>query len=100
MDSIDVDALGRQVLDRFLAAWPERDLPVEAIAASLAVRLAVEDGEPMLYVSLVGRTVGFGFDGSGSGATEAAVGIAENLAYDAEGDRWIRGGAWREYRPE
>ena len=99
VDEIDVPALRERILARFLAAWPERDVSIEAIEASLDVSIEPESDGPMLYVRLLGGTTGFGFDGSNQGAIKAADELAEHLEYNAEGDRWIGGDGWREYRP-
>ena len=99
VDPIDVGELRKRILSGFLAAWPERDIPAEAIEASLEVSVeAVPDG-PMLFVRVLGARTGFGFDGSEAGAIRAADEMVMLLAENAEGDRWIAGDGWREYRP-
>jgi hypothetical protein len=99
VEAIDLAALRQRVLANFLAAWPERDVSADVIAATLDV--SIEDGNdgPMVYVSLLGGRTGFGFDGSVAGATQAIDEIVPLLAENAEGDRWIGGQGWREYRP-
>jgi hypothetical protein len=100
MDEIDVAALRERILARFLAAWPERDVPIETIEASLDVSIEAEASGPMLYVRLLGGRTGFGFDGSAEEAAKTADELADHFAYNAEGDRWIGGEGWREYRPD
>ena len=92
--------LRERVLARFLAAWPERDVSDDAIAASLDVTFEEGTSSPMLYVSLLGGRTGFGFDGSREGAIRTADELADHLACNAEGDRWIGGEGWREYPPD
>jgi hypothetical protein len=48
---------------------------------------------------LSGRTVIVGFGGSHDEAAELVEEVADNLAYDAEGDRWVAGEGWRAYHP-
>jgi hypothetical protein len=99
VDEIDVAALKERVLSRFLAAWPERDVSEDVIIASLDVSIVEEPTGAMLYVSLLGGRTGFGFDGSNEDAARMADELADHFAYNAEGDRWIGGEGWREYRP-
>ena len=74
-------------------------MPDDVIAASLDVTIEEGATGPMLYVSLLGGRTGFGFDGSSEDAIRTADELADHLAYNAEGDRWIGGEGWREYRP-
>ena len=99
MNDIDVGALRDRLLSGFLAAWPQRDLPVEDIDESLEVTVEDMGRGPMLWASLFGSRTGFGFDGTREGATRAADEMAELLAGNAEDDRWITREGWREYRP-
>jgi hypothetical protein len=99
VEEIDVAALRHRVLTAFLSAWPERDVSEDDIAASLDVTIGSDNGEPMVYVHLLGSTTGFGFDGSRAGAIGAVEEMVPLLAENAEGDRWIIGEGRQEYRP-
>jgi hypothetical protein len=99
VEDIDIEELRERILSRFVAAWPQRDVTVEAIDASLEVAVELDaDGEPKLVVRLLGYAPEYGFDGSHEDAIRTADAMAANLAENAEGDRWTDGEGWKEYR--
>jgi hypothetical protein len=84
---------------RFLAAWPERDLPEESIRSWLTLTIEEDSDGPMLVASLLGHTISFGVPTDQS-IEQVADELADHLADNAEGDRWTGGGdAWREWKP-
>ena len=93
------EALRERFLRHFFDAWPERDVADTDIRSTLKLSIESRDDGPMLVAELLGYTTGFGF--SRGDALEPLVDdLAAHIAYNAEGDRWIGGQGWREYRPE
>lgn len=83
----------------FFAAWPERDLAVDAIRASLAIGYD-DDEYPALVVALgvTGSETTVEWNGDEDEPTRIIDDIAVHLAEEAEGDRWIARGGWQDYR--
>src|SRR4051794_32395171 len=92
-------SLADRFVNRFLAAWPEGQMTEAAVRADLVIGVEEIDGGPGLVVkSYGGRTV-TGWDGTAEDAERIIDAVADHDAFDAEGDRWIAGDGWREYRP-
>ncbi len=82
--------------ERFLGAWPQRDVSEEVIRESLRLTTTDEKDGQMLVAELLGHEVGFGFE-PGDDLGDLADELADHIAENAEDDRWV-GGGWREYR--
>jgi hypothetical protein len=91
-------ALVDRFVTRFQAAWPEGGLSDEEVRSGLVIDVGELQGEPCLTVTYRGTT-SISWDGSQADAEQIVDEIADNHAFDSEGDRWIYGDGWREYRP-
>lgn len=100
MDAAVRERLHQLFLATFLAAWPERNEPIESIERSLAFSFGYRDGQRWLVVKHWGGGHEIELDDDDDlEALEALVeDIARNAAENAEGDRWAMG-AWREWKP-
>jgi hypothetical protein len=95
---VDLDALRVRFMAQLIEAWPEHDIPVDRMEHDLRVAVETDDDGPVLVIALLGTTTWIGFDGSNEDALALVDDVAKNRAYNLEGDRWIHGEGWREYR--
>jgi hypothetical protein len=91
-------ALREHFLTALLAAWPERDVSESAIRSQADLSF-VEDEEGLaVRIRLLGYDLVVGVDDEANLRSQLDE-LAVHLAYNAEGDRWVGGDGWREYRP-
>jgi hypothetical protein len=91
-------ALTERFVERFLAAWPEGNLTDDDVRSDLAIGVGELEGQPCLSVKFRSET-STEWDGSERDAEQIIDDVVETQAFDCEGDRWMYGEGWREYRP-
>src|SRR5437588_9335603 len=95
-------SLAQALVGRFVrglvAAWPEGQLVDAEVREGLRLGFGDVDGHPSLCVEFAGMGERVEWDGSTGEAEEIVDGAVERFADELEGDRWVFGGAWREWR--
>jgi hypothetical protein len=89
-------------MDRFLAAWPERDLPVEMFRDNLSISAREVEGGSMVHVQFLGSKAWFGpftpEEIAGAELQESLDFLAASYAEDEESNRWFSRGGWRGWK--
>ncbi|MGE0305955.1 MAG: hypothetical protein AB7N61_25200 [Acidimicrobiia bacterium] len=89
-------------MDRFLEAWPQRDLPIETYREKL--KISAQEGEHgwIVHVEFLGSQAWsepFTDDEVETGRFQDFLdNLATRYADQEEADRWSYRGAWREWR--
>jgi hypothetical protein len=99
MTDLDLQRLRERLLSRLSEKWPERDIDMSVIEQDLELGIETDAEGPAVSISLLGYAIWSGFDGSADAASACVDDIADNLADNLEGDRWMTS-AWQEYRPD
>jgi hypothetical protein len=99
LSEADRERLIERFRARFAAADPASRVRFGNVRASVTVDEGGIDADRALVGASEGITTTTEWDGSLADAEAMVDDAADSIAWDSEGDRWMHGKGWREYRP-